>query len=250
MADKVLSSMKPELSLEEMVSTLHQAHLSQQATLTDLNSTIASLQLQMDTVDIVLKEALSDQSLLSKESIWLSQEIKILESDVLSKLINELDSTVVMKNSELFRVVSLRSKLERLQSIYRSKEELINSYMKDLTHLNSKYIDDDDIQRQRDNLDKSRKLVSNLTEEIKSKETIMSMSSSELEFLEKEEKQLQEEAVKLRSDISQKSSFISKTYDDEVNMLNGKINQLQTAHSAHKNQLRELNRIISSQSGM
>ena len=56
MADKVLSSLKPELSLEEMVSTLHHAHLSQQATLTDLNSTIASLQLQMDTVDIVLKD--------------------------------------------------------------------------------------------------------------------------------------------------------------------------------------------------
>ena len=250
MAQQLPPDVKPGVSLEQMVSSLRLVHSNQQATLTDLSSQLSSLQLELNSADNLMKAALTDQSLLSKENIWLSKEIKRMESDILDELSNELDTLVVIKNSEVFKIENLKSKQEKLLSVQHSKEKSIQSYTRNLAAHNLKSLSEDDMQKQKDSLHKSSSLVDSLEEEIKSVEVTITASSTELRSLIEEDKQLFEEAAQLRADVSKKRSHLDKSFDDQNKQLNSKISHLQTAHSAHKHQLRELNRIISSQSVM
>ena len=237
----------PDLSLEDMVSSLHTVHLTQQTTLAELDATISTLQLQLDSAGDQMKIALADQSLLSKENIWLTKDIKRMECETLKDLEMELDSLVLDKNTEISKMEHLKKKQKALQKLKENKTASIESYMKDLTSHSSKYITEEEMQEQESKLHELKQIEQTLNERIRSTDECINETSAELSALETKDKLFQEESEKLRQQLGKQRVQVDKAYDDQVKILNDKMIQLQSIHSAHKNQLRELNRIISSQ---
>ncbi|KAL5266487.1 hypothetical protein ACHWQZ_G003772 [Mnemiopsis leidyi] len=246
MTEGVSSNINSDLSLEDMVSTLHTAHLAQQRTLAELDATISTLQIQIDSSGEAMKEALSDQTLLSKENIWLTKDIKLIECEILNSLEMELYSLVLDKNSELLKIENLKKKQKVLRKLKETKTLSIESYMKDLLNHSSKFITEEEMLEQGKSLDNNKKIEKNLIERIRSTDERINETSNVISMLETQDKVLHEESEQLMQEISQRRSQVDKAYDDQVKALNDKMTQLQSIHSAHKNQLRDLNRIISS----
>ena len=237
----------PDLSLEDMVSSLHAVHLTQQTTIAELDATISTLQLQLDSAGDQMKIALADQSLLSKENIWLTKDIKTMECETLKELEMELDSLVFAKNAEISKMEHLKKKQKALEKLKENKTASIESYMKDLSSHSSKYITEKEMQEQENKLHELNQIEQTLEERIRSTDECIDETSAELRTLKSEDKLLQEESEKLRQQLGQQRVQVDKAYDDQVKILNEKMKQLRSIHSANKNQLRELNRIISSQ---
>ena len=238
---------QPDLSLDEMIEGLQNAHSVQQMKLSELNATIDALSRQSTTTEVTLKRSLGEQSLLSKESIWVSHEIKRLENDVIKSQSEEIEDFIIKKIDEEKKLSDLKEKLAILTKSRDLSKSRVLEHKNVVETYNSKFVDEVDFIKLENRLSGEMENKNMLMGEIEASQAALLQASCDIAELEDQENSLASQETSLRQQIWEKQQETDKVFNTQINTLNNKIQHLQGSHAAHKNQLRELNQIISSQ---
>ena len=239
---------KSEVSLEEMVSSLHNVHVAQQASLSDLNTAIESMQGPISLAEREINSVLGEQSILSQELMYLSQDVKRLESNVIVEQSKKIKELTVQKLKNIQKIEKLKDKQKNIDNIKTVKSLNISKYEEKIRKLNSIFVDELDISNINDQIIESEVHLRNIEEENDTNDTAIKLLAGQLNDLEIEKRRLKDLESETKTLVKESKVASNKVYNDQIRMLHNKINKLQQIHAAHKSQLRDLNKIIGSHS--
>lgn len=236
-----------DMSLEEMFSSLHEIHIAQQCSLSDLNTTKEAMKTQMTLADNEMKSALQENALLSKELIYLSHEVKRLKTSVINDQNKKINGLTTQKYKKLQKIEILKNKQEKLDQIKKAKTVSTKDYKMKVNKVNSIFVDDSDFEKVEKQIMESMSHINDFQEKNEAKDASIRVLSDKLTEIEVEEKVLENAGTEIRKKLDASKVACCQAYDDEVRMLNNKIDLLKQSQAAYKSQLRDLNKMIASQ---